>query len=352
MIEKLPKVLLHTHLEGSIPSTILHELSRRNRITLPFQMESDALLGTCRINGWKGFLSAFYAINSCFRTRHDFSDSIVGYGEKLARENVLHAEIHCTPWNHLSRGVSLDEISEGLFSGIEIVKGKLGISLRIIVDLVRDPSENVPFIMSWLQDLPKSHFVALGVSGGPESVPLENFRPVFHKARDIGLGLVAHAGELEGPRSIIIALKDLNVNRICHGVRALEDDTVLNQAKSAGIHFELCPTSNKILGIGQDGYISIASMLNSGANCSVNTDDELLFGTTLTKELNILWQNKISTWTGILDLQENAAQAAFIESSERMAILSRLSIFRQNTALSKDRELSREVTFGESHDLS
>lgn len=351
MLETMPKVLLHTHLEGSIPSATMHKLAQRNRVDLPFEVDSDGALKTCQTDGWQGFLSAFYAITSCFRTRHDFRDSIAEYGRKLAQENVLYAEVHCTPWNHISRGIPLQEISEGLLLGIEEAKEKEGIKLKIIADLARDPSEDVSLILSWLKALPRSHFVALGFSGGPESVPLEEFRSVSELAHDIGLGLVAHAGELEGSRSVLLAIRDLKVNRISHGVRSLEDQAVLSQAKLAGVHFELCPTSNQVLGIGLAGYQSIAGMLESGAECSINTDDELLFATTLTRELSVLVSNCILTEMRASALQESAAQAAFLSPFERQDLLSRLSSCHETNGLLTRAKTLPEPPFGDSHDL-
>ncbi len=324
LIEKMPKILLHTHLEGSIPLSTLLMLCKRNEVNLPFPAKSDFIENMCRSGGWPTFRSIFLSIASCFKTRFDFHDAVVDYARRLARENVLYAELHCTPWVHLSRGIALDVIAEGLYSGIEAARKELKIQLKVICDLVRNPAEDAWTILSWMRNLPRSHFVALGISGRPGSVPLIKFQKCCERARDYGLRVVAHLGELEGSFTVRIGVEHLQVDRVCHGVRVLEDNQLLSELVSRQIHFELCPTSNDVLGIGQPGYRSIGLLLTSGAACSINTDDEILFNTSLTKELLILLNRGIIRLIDIIRLQKNAAHAAFICASEREQIVSTL----------------------------
>lgn len=325
IIGNLPKVLLHTHLEGSIPQSTLVKLSKRNKIHLPFPARSDLIATVCQSGNWNTFLKVFLAISACFRTWYDFYDSVLEYACSLAKENVLYAEIHCTPWNHLSRGIHLDEIARGLLLGIREAQSEYGINLKIIFDLMRGPTEDVSSILDWVRDLPRSHFVALGISGGPGSLPLEMFKKYCEQARDMNLGVVAHAGELEGSTSVRKAVECLKVDRICHGIRTVEDPVLLRELIAGCMHFEICPTSNYALITDQSQRSAIMRMLTSGAQCSINTDDELLFNTSLTKELYALMQSDIIGFMDILQLQKNAALAAFMNTFERETVINSLA---------------------------
>lgn len=247
LIKKIPKILLHTHLEGSIPPSTVTRLAKRNRVHLPFPVRSDTIARIFRSEKWNSFLSTFLLISSCFRNKSDFKDAVLDYARNLVKQNTLYAELHCTPWNHLCCGVKLDKIGEGLYLGIEAAKRECGIDLKVIFDLIRAPDEDVNSILDWMVELPNFYFVALGVSGGLDSLPLEKFEPHCEQAREAGFRIVAHAGELQGANSVYTAVKRLKVDRVIHGVRVIEDRKLFEEMVSDAIHFELCPTSNYIL---------------------------------------------------------------------------------------------------------
>ena len=135
LIIEVPKVLLHTHLEGSIPQSTLLKLCKRNKIVLPFPFDSKAVKEICRKGRWDTFLRLYLLISSCFMNRLDFYDAICDYADCLYKENIIYAELTCTPWNHYSRGVALDDIALGLYDGIEAARKKYGIDLKIIFDV-------------------------------------------------------------------------------------------------------------------------------------------------------------------------------------------------------------------------
>ena len=311
-IKKITKILLHTHLEGSTPLKSIGRICRNNNIEPVLPNSSKKLAQLCRDGGWSRFISLFCLVSSFFKQKKDFVYAITEYARTLHDNNVLYAEIHCTPWLHLSRGVGLNDLADGLISGIEAAKALFSIELRFILDLVRDPDEDCCSILSLLKDLPRTHFIALGISGGEDAVPHSFYKAYCDEAKDLGLRIVAHAGELEGPSSIGSACTFLGVSRICHGIRLIEDPALLKNCKYNNIHFELCPSSNDILGTGLKNLMSIKAMLDSGLSCSINTDDELFFNTDLSRELYLLYDNGIISPINIFDLQLEALRASFI----------------------------------------
>jgi adenosine deaminase len=175
LIQDLPKLLLHTHLEGSIPSETLAFLCRRNLVSLPFE-PSDHLAGHLRLNGWSAFAEVIRAVFTCFRAAADFSDAVVGYAKSLSSQNVVYAEFHCSPWKHIKRGISLRSIETGLLDGIASAMRHHGVEMKLICDIVRDSDEDRGLLLDWVSTLPRSVCPAIGISGGFRSVPLAELR--------------------------------------------------------------------------------------------------------------------------------------------------------------------------------
>jgi len=318
-----PKVLLHSHLEGSLPSKTLKLLSKRNKVEIPLQVVSEnASQGSLNTN-WHAFRSMFSAIIACFKTSIDFEDAVIDYANSLASEGTMYAELHFSPWKHFERGISLDQIAVGLTSGIERARHEHGVNIKMICDIVRHKHEDVFSILDWLYDLPKDTFVAIGISGGPDRLPRELFVDHCQNAKDRGYGVVVHAGELEGPESIRVAMQYLGADRICHGIKAVEDPDLLANILTSNTHLELCPTSNRIMGIDPEFSLT-RGIISAGVSCSINTDDELVFCTNLTKEFCTLIDEKIIKPHDLFVLQRNAINAAFMLPVECAEILSSL----------------------------
>lgn len=319
-VYRMPKVLLHTHLEGSIPSRTLRSISVRNGILLPFSSSSETISNLCSSGDWTTFRWVYSTIISCFKTEFDFHDAIFDYAYDLHKEHVIYAELHVSFWKHIVRGVDFKTISKGLISGIKQAEDEFGIHIKIICDIVRHKDEDLNFILNSLNDLPREMFPAIGVSGGPDRLRRELFEGFCLVCKDMGYSIVAHAGELEGAESVHGAITHLKADRISHGLRTLEDAELFQHLLAINKHFELCPTSNCVLGVDKDFSLT-RRFINSGVSCSVNTDDELIFNTSLTREFTILLSNNIIDIDDIGNFQRNAMSCAFINETERNIIM-------------------------------
>lgn len=328
-VRNLAKVLLHSHLEGSIPSETLKLLSIRNNVELPLQAMNKKQTSRDFNLNWHEFRSVFSSIISCFKTADDFHDAVFGYADSLASEKTMYAELHFSPWKHFQRGISLDQIAVGLISGIDRARHECGVNIKMICDIVRHKNEDVSSILDWFYDLPRDKFVAIGISGGPDRLPRELFIDHCQNAKDRGYGVVAHAGELEGPESIRVAMQYLGPDRICHGIKAIRDTDLLTKIVTSNTHLELCPTSNRIMGIDPDFSLT-QGIISAGASCSINTDDELVFCTNLSKEFCILINEKIIEPHDVFVLQRSAINAAFMLPVERTEMLSSLESSRES----------------------
>lgn len=163
--------------------------------------------------------------------------------------------------------------------------------------------------------------VALGLAGTELGYPPEPFEPWFDRARAAGLHSVPHAGETAGPESIWGALRTLGAERLGHGVRAIEDPSLMDYLVERRIPLEVCPTSSVALGV----YPSLAEhplprLVSAGALVTINTDTPAIFGTTLTAEVELL-----RTAFGLSDVAsqqvvQNAVEASFRSPAERAAL--------------------------------
>ncbi len=321
LLKKLPKVLLHTHLEGSIPARTLRRISKRNKIELSFPVQKRYIKKLVCQKKWDYFLKTYFEIATCFENKNDFSEAIYDYTTELNKNNVRHAEVHCTPWIHLCRGLKANEISEGLIEGIEKAKTDYNISVKIIFDLIRNTDEKAFQITEWMVRLPRKYFIALGLSGGPNSIPYDFYVKHCDILRNSGYKIVAHAGELEGADSIYSVIDVLNVDRVCHGIRSFENQSLLSRIIKEKIHLEFCPSSNYCLGIKPYKIKNINGFLKAGGNCSINTDDELFFDTNITKEYNLLIDKFNISSIELLNLMSNSIKSSFMCSNLKLKLL-------------------------------
>jgi adenosine deaminase len=239
----------------------------------------------------------------------------------LARHGIDYVEVHCSPWKHLQRGIPLDDLGSALLKAVEHQDGSLP-QTKIIIDITRNRHEPADEIAGWLFEAPRAVFVGLGISGGPDALPRENFAGVCRAAERHGLGIVAHAGELEGADSVEDAVRHLRANRISHGVRVLDNPRLAVELATSGIHLEICPTANRLLGVGRSDGLDLQRLLDVGFGLSINTDDEFIFDTSLTQEVAWLLDHHLLNRAEIEALFSQARRAAFSRSSVRMPVLS------------------------------
>jgi aminodeoxyfutalosine deaminase len=309
-IKNRPKPLLHVHLEGSIPERVLAALAARNRVTLPHGGRSKLIAAACKSRDWSSFRALFSAICQCLRKPVDFTEAMLSLRYSLAKHGIDYVEVHCSPWKHMQRGIALDVLGDALMKAIEHQEGLLP-QTKIIIDLTRNRLEPADAIASWLFEAPRAVFVGLGISGGPDAVPRAKFAGICRAAERHGFGIVAHAGELEGADSVEDAVRHLHANRITHGVRVLDNTCLAVQLARGGVHLEICPTANRLLGVGHPDGLHLRRLLEVGFAFSINTDDEFIFNTSLTQEIAWLLNRRLLNHDEILASFSHARRAAF-----------------------------------------
>ena len=277
-LNALPKAELHLHLEGSLEPELLFALAERNKIALPWG-DVEALRGAYAFNNLQEFLDLYYQGADVLRHEQDFYDLTWAYLQKCKAQGVIHTEPFFDPQTHTDRGIPFEVVLGGIRQALKDGQQQLGISSALILSFLRHLSEEEAF-KTLEQARPfREAFIAVGLDSSEKGHPPSKFQRVFDKARSEGYLTVAHAGEEGPPEYIWQALDLLKIQRIDHGVRAIEDERLMQRIIDEQIPLTVCPLSNVKLRVFEDmGQHNILEMLERGVKVTVNSDDPAYFG--------------------------------------------------------------------------
>lgn len=312
-LNTLPKAELHMHLEGSLEPELLFKLAERNRIALPWA-DVEALRSAYAFNNLQEFLDLYYQGADVLRTEQDFYDLTWAYLERCKAQNVVHTEPFFDPQTHTDRGVPFEVVLNGINTALKDGKQKLGVSSGLILSFLRHLSEDEAE-RTLDQALPfRDAFVAVGLDSSEKGHPPSKFKRVFDRARAEGFLTVAHAGEEGPPEYIWEALDLLHIQRIDHGVRAIEDERLMQRIIDEQIPLTVCPLSNIKLCVFQDmANHNILDMLERGVKVTVNSDDPAYFGGYVTENFHALHTHLNMTKDQASRLAQNSLDARLVK---------------------------------------
>ena len=325
LLRAMPKAELHIHIEGSLEPELIFALARRNGVGLPYA-DVEALRAAYAFTDLQSFLDIYYAGASVLRKEQDFFDMAWAYLQRAAADNVLHAEIFFDPQTHTARGVPLQTVVKGLDHACHRAHQELRISAKLILCFLRHLSEDEA--MATLDAaLPyRHHFIGVGLDSSERGHPPEKFARVFDRARAAGLHVVAHAGEEGPPEYIRSALDVLEVERIDHGVRSVEDPALVARLAREGIALTVCPLSNVRLCVFRTmAEHTLPALLAAGVKATINSDDPAYFG-------GYINQNFVATFAALpqlgareaYTLARNSFEASFAAEDQKKAWIGEL----------------------------
>jgi len=333
-IENLPKIELHLHIEGTLEPKMMFDLAQRNHLQLPYG-SIQAVKNAYQFTNLQSFLDIYYQGANVLQTEQDFYDLMWAYLKKANEQNVRHTEIFFDPQTHTARGIPFETVISGLQRAKEDAQQKMGISSELILCFLRHLSpeaaaktleEAKPF---------RELIFGVGLDSSEKGRPPSLFRDVFARARDEGYTTVAHAGE-EGPAAYVWeALELLDVKRIDHGVRSIEDPQLIKYLVEKQIPLTVCPLSNIKLHVFEDiAEHNIKQLLDLGVCVTINSDDPAYFGGYMTENFLATQSGLNLSKTDLYKISLNGIQAAFLDEQREAALKLELEqFFEMNSAL-------------------
>ena len=331
-IEGMPKAELHLHIEGSFEPELMFAIAARNGVALEYG-SVEALREAYAFTRLQDFLDIYYQGMSVLLRERDFHDLTWAYLERVAAQNVIHAEIFFDPQGHTARGVAFETALDGIWRALEDGERKLGVTSRLIMCFLRhldeaDALETLDAAMAH-----RDRIAGVGLDSSELGHPPSKFAEVFRRARETGFRLVAHAGE-EGPADYVReALDILHIERIDHGNRALDDDALVARIAAEGIALTVCPLSNLRLRVVEDlRRHPLREMLARGLKATVNSDDPAYFGGYMNENLVAVQEALDLDRTEIVTLARNAFEAAFVDEARKAEMIARLDAYVRENA--------------------
>ncbi|MEN8207199.1 MAG: adenosine deaminase [Pseudomonadota bacterium] len=317
LIHDLPKAELHLHIEGTLEPELMLELARRNNIPLKFN-SVDEVRAAYRFDDLQSFLDIYYEGARVLRQEQDFYDLTWAYLTRVHGENVRHVEIFFDPQTHTDHGLAFKTVVSGIHKALEDAGTKLGISSRLILCFLRHLSEEAAFHTLKQALHYKDWITAIGLDSSERNHPPAQFRRVFQKGREEGLLAVAHAGEEGPPEYIREALELLQVKRIDHGVRCMEDAKLVKRLVTEQIPLTVCPLSNVKLRVFDTlEQHNLKQLLDAGLCVTVNSDDPAYFGGYLEQNYLECRHALNLSRNDLVKLAENSFRASFLDEEEK-----------------------------------
>ena len=326
-IAALPKAELHLHIEGSLEPELMFELARRNGIAIPFATVED-VRAAYAFSNLQDFLDIYYQGMGVLQTEQDFYDLTAAYLARAHADGVRHAEIFFDPQGHTARGIPFATVIGGITRALDDAQARYDMSSRLIMCFLRHLSEaeaeaTLDEARPWLDRID-----GVGLDSSEVGHPPAKFQRVFARARDLGLRLVAHAGEEGPPEYVHEALDLLGVDRIDHGNRSLEDEALVARLADDAMCLTVCPLSNLKLCVVDDMTAHpLKTMLDAGLLATVNSDDPSYFGGYVNANYTAVADALDLSRDELVTLARNSFLGAFLDDDAKARHLSAIDAY-------------------------
>jgi adenosine deaminase len=324
IIKNIPKTELHLHIEGSLTPELMWRLAEKHSVTLPYASVEE-IAAAYNFKDLQSFLDLYYAGAGVLKDEDDFFSLMWAYLVKCHEENIVHTEIMFDPQTHTERGIGFDIFMPGFLRAMQKAQDEFGISSYLIMSFLRHLSEESAFETLEAATPYYANIQAVGLDSSELGHPPSKFERVFKKAKSMGFKIVAHAGE-EGPAEYIWeAIKLLEVDRIDHGVRCQEDESLMRYLKDKQVPLTVCPLSNlKLCVIDNMKQHNILTLLRYGLLVTVNSDDPTYFGGFLNDNYHALCEALPITDDDIKTLAKNSFTASFLPEEVKQTFIAQI----------------------------
>ncbi|GAB5415215.1 MAG: adenosine deaminase [Congregibacter sp.] len=314
-IQSLPKAELHVHLEGTLEPEHIFALAERNGIALEYKTPEE-VVAAYDFHDLPSFLKIYYAAMDVLREEADFYELAMHYFQRAAAQNVVYVEPFFDPQAHTSRGVAFDTVINGIHRAQQDAKAKLGVESNLIMCFLRDMSAESA---AEHLELAKPHLdklIGVGLDSDEKDNPPSKFAAVFADARALGLKLTMHCdvNQKDIVEHIHECMDLIQVDRIDHGINALEDEALCAEIARRGLGLTVCPVSNRFVVQNLTGD-EIRQMLAKGMKATINSDDPAYFRAYMNENLQALVDDADFTRDELVTLTRNAFEVSWLPQS-------------------------------------
>ena len=327
----IPKVELHRHLEGSLRLTTMLDIAHQHGVTVPASMFN--LSGLVQVQDqdpltFTNFLEKFKTLRLFYKSPDVIYRVTREAVEDAAKDSVRYLELRFTPVA-LSRaeGFPLHDVMDWVLTSAQEAAQKNNIKVGLIASVNRHESSELAEQVVWLAaEHLKDGLVGVDLAGNEAEFKSNPFHVILKEAKQAGLHVTIHAGEWGPAENVRDAIMNLGAERIGHGVRVMEDQSIVALAKERGIAFEVCVTSNY-----QSGVVKslpehpLPRMLAAGLNVTVNTDDPSVSRITLSHEYQHVCEDLKVPMETLKRCILHAAQASFLNDAEKAKLVESLN---------------------------
>ncbi|RWA97119.1 adenosine deaminase [Mesorhizobium sp.] len=318
------KAELHCHIEGAAaPELVIRQAQKYGKDASPYIQD-----GSFVWHDFTSFLAAYDFSSDLFRTEEDYARLADHYLTSLARDGAIYSEIFTSPDHAGKAGLPPKAYTDALGEGMARAKAKTGIEGRMIVTGVRNAGvESIEQAARFAARCGHPLVTGFGVAGDERIGDLEDYVRAFEIAREAGLGITVHAGELMGWESVKAALDHIRPARIGHGVRAIENPDLVRRIADEGVVLECCPSSNIALKV-FDSFADhpFPALLAAGCKVTLNSDDPPYFRTSLKREYDIAAEHFSMNDKALAAVTRTAIDAAFVDRKTKAMLLGRLDV--------------------------
>jgi adenine deaminase len=328
-IQNMPKAELHVHLEGTLEAEHHFSLAIRNNIKLD-QQSPEELIAAYDFHDLPSFLKIYYAGMSVLRTEEDFYELTYKFFERAVNENVVYVEPFFDPQAHTTRGIAFSDIINGIHQAQIDAKNNFGIDSNLIMCFLREMSVESALAHLEMAKPYKDWIIGVGLDSNEKDNPPIKFFDVFKNARNLGWKLTMHCdvNQQNSINHIRQCLNDIQVDRIDHGINALEDESVCEKIKKQGLGLTICPISNRYV-VQSLTSKEIRTFLDKGIKVTINSDDPAYFRAYLNDNFIQLQEEGHFTREEIVTLATNAFDVAWIPEAQKKNYVDELRAYAQ-----------------------
>lgn len=330
-IKKMPKIVLHLHIDGSLrPNTVKEYLDKILEKDIPIEKVEKSLMVEKDCRDLNQYLEKFDIPGRVLQTSEQLERATFELYEDLAKQNVVYAEARFAPSKHRLAGLSYEQVVEATIRGLNRAKEQFGIEGNIILCCMRGEGEENRKETLETVNVAKKYLgqgvCAIDLAGAEALFATEKFEYIFELAKKENIPFTIHAGEADGPESIKKAI-EFGTKRIGHGVRCIEDKKLMEKLREEGITLEVCPISN-IQTQAVEGKHPLQEIYKSGIRTTINTDNNTVSNTNILEEYNWVLTNTELSLDDLAKMNEYAVRSIFGTEQQKRKIEGILKDYR------------------------